>query len=111
PLNKTDLMDAQLKTKVTVVVNSRRFNRIDIQDLQRAGVAVSVQTFGLSLTAADYQEIARTGPLSLEINSKTLTKQEILSLASMDGVRVSVDPLTSGLSGSEIQEISAVATK
>ncbi|HRO67009.1 MAG TPA: hypothetical protein PL182_05550, partial [Pseudobdellovibrionaceae bacterium] len=61
PLNKSDLIEAQQRTKMTVVVNTRRFNLFDIQDLQRAGVNVLIQTFGLSLTVLDYQAIAGTG--------------------------------------------------
>lgn len=106
-LNKSDLIEAQQRTKITAVVNTRRFNLLDIQDLQRAGVNVLIQTFGLSLTVLDYQAIAGTGGFTLEVNSKTLTKQQVLDFAKMDGVRVIIDPIASGLSGADIQEIMA----
>jgi hypothetical protein len=105
-LSREDLLEVHRTKPLTLDVNSDRFSRTDLLTLQKAGVQVVLQSQWLmNFNVNDYREIARGGPVTLELGTTSMTAKDIRELASEPNLRLVIDPAKANLSATDQQEI------
>lgn len=105
PLNRNDLIEINKQHKITVEVDNGRFNKIDIQELQKAGVETIVIAASVPLSVTDYRELAANGPLTVELGTPAISQRELTELVQQKNLKFVIDRTRAGLDETAIQTI------